>query len=471
MKQTLQLDVSQRLTMTPALQQAIRLLQLSSLELKSEINTAVEANLMLEFDEPEPADAGHGTDNPDAGSDTTIPEDLAVDADWSDIYTNGQASAGHTDTSADPSAYLAANTDLHSHLAWQADLHPFSPQERRGAAYIIDAIDARGRLSQWPELQQILLREHNLQSHQSERILAAIQSFEPGGAGARSLAECLSIQLRQLEPQHAGRALALQLVEGNDLDQLAGNADALARRLKVATTELRAAQDLLHSLQPDPGAAFSHTQPEYVIPEIYAVRRESGWHAQLNSDIAPRLRINDRCLGLIDQIRSKQDRATLRTHLKEAHFFLNSIASRNETLLRVAGHLVEVQGGFLDYGETAMRPLMLQDVAERLNMHESTVSRATTNKFMQTPRGIFELKHFFSTRIADPDGGSISATAIQAMIKRLINAEQPGKPLSDTQLATLLHDTTGIPVARRTVSKYRGALAIASSSQRRHRPR
>src|SRR5699024_10832839 len=272
------------------------------------------ANLMLEFDEPEPADAGHGTDNPDAGSDTTIPEDLAVDADWSDIYTNGQASAGHTDTSADPSAYLAANTDLHSHLAWQADLHPFSPQERRGAAYIMDAIDARCRLSQWPEPQQLLRREHNLQSHQSERILAAIQSFEPGGAGARSLAECLSIQLRQLAPQHAGRALALQLVEGNDLDQLAGNADAMARRLKVATTELRAAQDLLHSLQPDPGAAFSHTQPEYEIPESYPVRRESGLHATMNSDIAPRLRINDRCLGLIDQIRSKQDRATLRTH-------------------------------------------------------------------------------------------------------------------------------------------------------------
>lgn len=480
MKQSLGLNLSQSLTMTPALQQAIRMLQLSTLDLKTEIQDALESNVMLEADDDQgevPTPDAPGPDSSEAAPTSStqhneIPENLPVDADWNDIYA-GSAAPAPAPTSEDDDywdyrqANLTTTPDLHAHLTWQADMHRFSELQRAIADHLIDAINAHGLLDDWPELSARLVDDFETDAESIEAVLVEIHQFDPPGVGARSLAECLGIQLRQLPEKTPARALALHIVENEPLDCLASRDRApAARRLGIEIDDLEHALALIQTLQPHPGEAFTEHESSYVVPEVFVTRQSSRWQVALNADIAPRLRINSQYLALIKRADKSADQTTLKSHLQEARFFLNSLKSRNDTLLEVAQSIVKAQRAFFDYGEEAMKPLVLRDVAEQLEIHESTVSRATANKYMQTPRGIFELKYFFSSHVTTTDGGNASATAIQAMIKRMVAGEAPGKPLSDSKLAELLLDN-GIQVARRTVAKYREALSIAPSHERR----
>lgn len=473
MQQTVSLQLGQSLTMTPALQQAIRMLQLSTVDLHAEIQSALESNVMLEADEDsqastEGADPG---EQPRAGTD--IPENLPVDADWDDVYAGApppRETASNADTFWDDhNPNLHAPTDLHEHLSWQAELHGFTGVRAELAAQIIDAVSTNGYITDWPELAARLRREFDVSADVPEAVLATIQGFDPPGVCARSVAECLHIQLQQIPAAIEGHDTALELVTDAGLEALAaGNHDHLSRLAGATGPELEAAIALVRTLQPHPGEHFDTGEAQYIAPEVYVERREGGWHVALNNDIAPRLRINPEYLALVKRADHSADQSTLKTHLQEARFFLNSLRSRNETLLHVAQCIVAAQRAFLEYGPEAMKPLVLKDVADELEMHESTISRATANKYIQTPRGLFALKYFFSSHVATTDGGMCSATAIQAMIQRLVAGEPAGKPLSDSRLAECLLQDEGIRVARRTIAKYREALSIPSSSQRRH---
>jgi RNA polymerase sigma-54 factor len=474
MKQSLHLNLTQSLTLAPALQQAIRMLALSTLDLQTEIQDALESNVMLETDdghsELDRAEAvGLGASDALRSRENEIPENLPVDADWNDIYTG----VAPTPSSADDDywdirqANLTNTPDLHAHLAWQADMHSFTVDQRAIAAVLIDAVNDDGWLTGWPELEAQLAAEFAAGPAAIAAVLAAIQAFDPPGVAARNLAETLAIQLRQLPSDTPARALALRLVESESLECLtARERSALAQRLNIAQGALEAAIALIQTLQPHPGAAFSALESTYVVPEIFVTRGPDGWQIALNADITPRLRINSQYQALIKRADRSTGQNTLKSHFQEARFFLNSLKSRNDTLLAVARCVVEAQRAFLEYGEEAMKPLVLRDVAEALDIHESTVSRATANKYMQTPRGIFELKYFFSSHVATTDGGAASARAIQAMIKRMVATEAAHKPLSDSKLAQLLLDN-GIQVARRTVAKYREAASIPPSHERR----
>lgn len=486
MKQSLRQTVSQRLTMTPALQQAIRMLQLSTLDLKTEIRDALESNVMLEAEEIEPvatdqgaADAAQTTASASMASGIEsgeIPDKLPLDTNWNDIYANDSYSApsrgsgGEEDWRTYQQNNLTATPDLHAHLTWQADMHPFTPLQRQVASHIIDAIDDNGFVTDWTGVSTHLATAFTLAPADCEAVLGAIQNFDPAGVGARNVAECLAIQLRQIDADTTGYELALTLVEDDHLDALVHDRpQSLAGRLGVSCEALDEARALLRTLQPHPGTDYAESQADYVIPEVFVVRQQDQWRVLLNPDIAPRLRINNDYLGLMKSGCNSADRATLQSHLQEARTLLHSLRSRNETLLDVAQCIVDAQRGFLDYGEEAMKPLVLRDVSTQLGIHESTVSRATANKFMQTPRGIFELKYFFSSQVSTTDGGHASATAIQAMIKRLISNEDPTQPISDNKLATTLQTDVGIKVARRTVAKYREEMAIPPSHQRRRK--
>lgn len=472
MKQSVSLKLGQNLTMTPALQQAIKMLQLSTLDLRTEIQEALESNLMLEAEEREEV----VEEPPDRAEETRavaedIPENLPVDANWDDFYQSGPPSAPTADDEAlwdYRQANMHAPPDLHEHLAWQAGLQPFDEYEAEIAAHLIDAIDGHGYVRDWDEICPRLCADYGAETAQVEAVLAAIQQFDPPGIGARDLGECLAIQLRQMPDGTPGCEIALAIVDHHDLLETLAAHDhaALARRLGVAADAIEPAVALIQGLQPHPGEAFSDHEANYIVPEVFVSKREGRWQVTLNPDIAPRLRVNPHYLALIKRADKSEDQTTLKAHLQEARFFLNSLKSRNETLLRVAQRIVEAQRAFLEYGEEAMKPLVLRDVAEALDIHESTVSRATANKYMQTPRGLFELKYFFSSHVATTDGGTCSATAIQAMIRRLIGQEARDKPLSDSKLAELLL-AEGIRVARRTVAKYREALDIPPSHQRR----
>jgi RNA polymerase sigma-54 factor len=463
--------------MTPALQQAIRMLQLSTLDLHTEIQQALESNLMLEVEDGETPAPEQQQDSADdkRGRDEDIPENLPVDADWDDIYQSappkGERSSADEDALHD---YRQANMheapDLREHLSWQAGLQPFSPDQARAAAYIVDAIDEHGYLREWDELAQRLLEETALDRDGLEDVLACIQEFDPPGVAARDLRECLTLQLGQLDDDTPGLDDAERLVAEDQLALLAnGDRAALLRWLGSDDGErLDAMIAAIQQLQPHPGESFSDHESQYVVPEVFVARQQGRWTVSLNPDIAPRIRINPEYLALVKRADRSEDQSTLREHLQEARFFLNSLKSRNETLLQVAQCIVEEQRAFLEYGEEAMKPLVLRDISDQLGVHESTVSRATANKFMQTPRGLFELKYFFSSRVSTTDGGTCSATAIQAMIKRMVAAEPPAKPLSDSKLASMLLDE-GIKVARRTIAKYREGLGIAPSHERRER--
>src|SRR5581483_1023718 len=484
MKQSLALRVGQTLTMTPALQQAIRLLQLSSTDLQQEIQEALEANVMLEVDEPEAeapieevAIAEPQIDIPvtakEEKSETeTLAEDIPVELDWDTdgSYETASGTSGR-DASEEEELHEFRQANLHSgetlreHLLWQMRLAPFSEAEMQIAEYLIDAINDDGYLENFAEACTNLQQSMGATPEDVERVLKAIQDFDPPGVGARDLTECLRLQLLQF-PEEAERDAALEIVDKHMLLLARHDEAALQQATGLDPELLKQALLLIQSLQPHPGRPYQAHEANYAAPDVIVTKKGGKWVVSLNSETAPRLRINPHYLSFVRRSDTSRDQQTLKTHLQEARYFISALESRNDTLLRVAQTIVEEQRAFLEYGEEAMRPLVLRDVAERLGVHESTVSRATANKYMLTPRGFYELKYFFSSHVHTTQGGTCSATAIHAMIKRLIGGEPQDKPLSDSTIADLLLKE-GIQVARRTVAKYREAMGIPPSHERK----
>ena len=461
--------------MTPALQQAIKLLQMSSLDLQTEIQEVLDSNLMLERNEdgegPSVDEAlgqnepGDERSNDDAGEEAPV-DRQELDVEW-DVYDG----SSHRDTQAETELYEFRQANLHNsttlaeHLAWQANLAAFSAQQAELAPHLIDAIDERGYVAEYDALCERLQAEYGADADTIEETLHIIQDFDPPGIAARNLAECLQLQLDQL-PDTAVRDTAEEVVSQH-MELLAKrDLQALARACEVDPEFMEEVLELIQSLQPHPGQPYQDHSSEYVAPDVLVSKRSGRWKVSLNPDIAPKVRINSNYLNFVKRADKSEEQQTLKQHLQEARYFINSLRSRNETLLRVAECIVEEQRAFLEYGDEAMRPLVLRDIAERIGVHESTVSRATASKYMLTPRGLYELKYFFSSSVRTTEGGSCSATAIQAMIRRLIGQETPGKPLSDNAIADLLLKE-GVRVARRTVAKYREALDIPPAHVRR----
>lgn len=482
MKPSLQLRVSHNLTMTPQLQQAIRLLQLSSAELQMEIQQALESNMMLELEEGyenERPELHTEPDAPQNDEDETVPamaqdtpedapEDLPVDSAWDDIY-DGSAVTGSTGIN-DSMQFENQRFDddgLRNHLLWQLNLTPLGEKDRLIAITIIDALDDTGYLStSLTDIQESLSGDLEAGIDEIEAVLHLVQALDPTGIAARDLRECLLLQLAQCDPAtpwlDKARELAdrhLQLLAAHDFNQL-------QRRLKVTQNELQNIIALIQTMNPRPGAHIQKTQTEYIIPDVYVRKERGAWRVELNTDAFPRLKINAGYANMIRRADNSTDNVSLKTHLQEARWLIKSLRSRNETLLRVAGCIVERQRAFLEYGEVAMKPMVLHDVARALGLHESTVSRVTTRKFMHTPRGMFELKYFFSSHLNTDQGDACSSTAIRALIKKMIGEEPHNKPLSDNKIAAML-SRQGIRVARRTVAKYREALAIPPSNERK----
>lgn len=474
MKQALGLKLSQGLSLTPALQQAIKLLQMSTLDLQQEIQEALDSNLMLQREDEigeAPVETGpteNPNDSPDTAeaSDERGPEDSAAEFEWDELYTQN---SGDVEAATALYEFRQANihtaTDLKEHLQEQASLEDFAPAELLAVEHLIDALDSRGFLPDWAELGDQVATSCGLPLATVEALRRRLQQWDPTGVGAVDLRECLLLQLA-LEPDSATRRLAQQLVADHLAALGDGQATRLAAKLGCEVAELEAAAQLIRGLNPDPGAAFVAHEDQYVAPDAYVRKVEGHWIASINPDIAPKLRINAEYQALVQRAGNTPDQQLLRQHLQEARYFLHSLKSRNETLLRVAQEIVDRQRGFLEYGPEAMRPLVLRDIAGRLGIHESTVSRATAHKYLHTPRGLFELKYFFSSAVSTAQGGSCSATAIQAMIRRLIADESSAKPLSDSQLTKNLQEQ-GINVARRTVAKYREGMDIAPSHERK----
>ncbi|WP_461519050.1 RNA polymerase factor sigma-54 [Porticoccus sp.] len=478
MKASLQLKIGQQLTMTPQLQQAIRLLQLSSLDLHQEIQQNLYDNPLLELTEEsenqlETSDNNTQKEAPEVettdlnGEDweNKIPTDLPVDANWDDIY---QPSSTPKLSSGDAHDFENVHTvteSLQDHLLWQLNLTPLTPTDYLIGENIIDAIDSQGMLTLaiediWSAL------DDEIELDEVVAVLHRIQQFDPPGVAATSLAECLLIQLNQFSPETAFLPEAKKLVSSHL--ELVGQRDyrQIERLTGFSPETIESAVLLIQTLSPHPGDTIRNDDIEYVVPDVRVTKTNSHWQVSLNEDITPRLSINQQYAQLIRRADSSQQNTFLKSHLQEAKWFLRSIESRNDTLMRVATSIVEMQQGFLEQGPVAMKPMVLADIADRLELHESTISRVTTQKYIDTPQGVFELKYFFSSHVSTASGGECSSTAIRAMLKKMISAENPGKPLSDNKLTALLQEM-GIQVARRTVAKYREGMGIPSSSERK----
>lgn len=496
MKASLQLKMGQQLTMTPQLQQAIRLLQLSTLDLQQEIQNALDSNPLLDVDEDFEGESNqdinsqseekleapstseeHQSDEPTAADDWSenIPDELSTDSDWDDTWQASAAptsmtenhSSGATGDDYDMDSRNGSTDDLQDHLLWQLNLTPMSDNDHLIAVNILEGVDDDGYLKvELEEIVESLDPELEIELDEVEAVLHRLQQFEPSGVCARNLQECLSLQLRQLPEETPWLKLAQTLIDQH-IDLLgAKDYAALMRKLKVKEEELKVVIRGIQELNPRPGSQIDPQTSEYVIPDVMVRKIKGEWRVELNPEIAPKLRINDHYASMVKRADSSADNNFIKDHLQEARWFLKSLQSRNETLLKVAMKIVEYQQDFLEQGDEAMKPLVLHDIAEAVGMHESTISRVTTQKYMHTPAGIYELKYFFSSHVSTTSGGECSSTAIRAMIKKLIAVESAKKPLSDSKIASMLEEE-GIKVARRTVAKYREAMHIPPSNERK----
>jgi RNA polymerase sigma-54 factor len=497
MKQSLQLKLGQQLTMTPQLQQAIRLLQLSTMDLQQEIQQALDTNPLLELSEGDPSEEGYegfeeyrnGESSPaseqqarderndaatdwssqDAEGSSTMPDELPVDIQWDDLLPSASApsSQGEDNFDTDLGSRSANIQSLREQLLWQLGLTRLSDSDRLIALSIIDATDANGRLMlSLEEIHESMPGDMNIDLDEVVAVLHRLQQFEPAGVCTRDLQECLQVQLDQLPPSTPWLDQAKMIISRH-LNQLASSDyGQILRRTRLKEHELKEVLALIQTLDPNPGLSAVPEEIEYIVPDVFVSKKNDRWLVELNPDIAPKLRINSNYASLIKRADNSADNTYLRDNLQEARWFLKSLHSRNETLMKVASRIVEHQRNFLEYGAEAMKPLVLHEIAEAVEMHESTISRATTNKYMHTPRGIFELKYFFSSHVATTAGGECSSTAIRALIKKLVAAENPRRPLSDNKIAQLLKEQ-GIEVARRTIAKYRDTLFIPPSNERK----
>lgn len=479
MKLSVGLKVANSLSLTPQLQQAIRLLQLSSLELEQEIQIQLDSNPLLEkIEEESIIESLSVLESKDSDDLTTelnanhLPDDLPVDTDWDDIYTH-QSTALATPEFEEREDNRQVQLSLKEHILEQVNLLHFSKIDQLIAYCIVDALDDKGFLD--AEIEEIVLAaqqllnemdiEEDIEEDEVLVVLKHIQRLDPLGIGSRNLAECLKIQLEFLpkDVEYLNEAKSLlqyyELLIANDLNKL-------LKQTGLTKDQLKFAINLLKTLKPYPGMDFDKQESDYQIPDVVVSKKDLHWQVQLNPDVLPKLRINSFYSSMIRRADQSEDNLYLRNQMLEAKNFIKSIDERHKTLLKVASCIVEHQKAFLEIGAEAMKPLVLRDVAEEVELHESTVSRVTTNKYMLTPRGLFELKYFFSSHVGTTAGGEASSTAIRAMIKKLVASENPRKPLSDNVIATLLKDE-GIEVARRTVAKYRESLHIPSSSERK----
>lgn len=459
MKTSLQLRLGQQLTMTPQLQQAIRLLQLSTLELQTELQQALEANPMLEMQEEQHNEETTSLDNLE-----TLHEEF--EPTWQ--VATGSGISSHSGSDPDYLQKLHTHTEsLHEHLLWQVNLSSLSPTDKMIAATLIDAINDDGYLfTPLSELHQSLQQQAEIDLDEMEAVLHWIQNGDPLAVGAQSLQECLLIQAKHLPDDVPWREQAIQVVQAH-FDLLSGRQlGQLQRKLKLNTEELQHVIRLIQSLNPRPGSQISNAEPKYIYPDVLVKKIRGEWVVELNPETMPKININSNYASMVKRADNSSDNNYLKGQLQEARWLLKSLESRNDTLLKVARCIVSYQEGFFEYGEEAMKPLVLHDVAEAIEMHESTISRVTTQKFMHTPRGIYELKYFFSSHVNTKAGGECSSTAIRALIKKLVAEENPQKPLSDNKIALLLQEQ-GINVARRTIAKYRESLQIPSSSERK----
>ena len=474
MKQGLQLRLSQQLAMTPQLQQAIRLLQLSTLELQQELQQALESNPLLEQIDTHDEIDTHETpdsetlDTADALEQKEMPEELPLDASWDTIYTAGTPSGTSGDYIDDELPVYQGETTqtLQDYLMWQVELTPFSDTDRAIATSIVDAVDDTGYLT--VPLEDILesMGDEEIDIDEVEAVLKRIQRFDPVGVAAKDLRDCLLIQLSQFDKTTPWLEEA-RLIISDHLDLLA-NHDfrTLMRVTRLKEDVLKEAVNLIQSLDPRPGQSIQTGEPEYVIPDVLVRKHNGQWTVELNSDSIPRLQINQHYASMCNNTRNDGDSQFIRSNLQDAKWLIKSLESRNDTLLRVSRCIVEQQQAFFEQGEEYMKPMVLADIAQAVEMHESTISRVTTQKYLHSPRGSFELKYFFSSHVNTEGGSEASSTAIRALVKKLIAAENPAKPLSDSKLTSLLSEQ-GIMVARRAVAKDRESLSIPPSNQRK----
>ncbi len=479
MKLYVGLKVANNLSLTPQLQQAIRLLQLSSLELEQEIQIQLDSNPLLEKIEDnnsiESLNSVEANENKDLTSELNadhLPNDLPVDTEWDDIYTH-QSTALATPEYEEREDNRQIHLSLKEHILEQVNLLHFSRVDKLIAYCIVDSLDDKGFLD--ADLTDILIavnqllrevdNDEDVEEDEVIVVLKHIQRLEPIGVGSRSLAECLQIQLETIKDKTPFLAEAKQLLNYYEL-LISNDLNKLLKQTGLSKEQLTNAIELLKTLKPYPGLEFDQQESEYQVPDVVVAKKDQHWNVQLNPDVMPKLRINSFYSNMIRRADQSDDNVYLRNQMLEAKNFIKSIDERHKTLLKVATCIVEHQRAFLEQGAEAMKPLVLRDVAEEVELHESTVSRVTTNKYMLTPRGLFELKYFFSSHVGTTSGGEASSTAIRAMIKKLVSNENPRKPLSDNAIAEMLKKE-GIEVARRTVAKYRESLHIPSSSERK----
>ena len=529
MKPVLALKLGQQLRMTPQLQQAIKLLQLSTFDLQQEIQEALDSNLMLEeaaesdgndeptsLDSPEQTIDGNANSeaaetpaseasesaneattaaesdfadepppaNPEIDGDTvpdtsdqitseSIGDELPVDSVWEDVWDDVPVGPSYSGADEEGDNYLenqnSSSASLQSHLQEQLGLRNLTDIDTMIAMAIIDGLNDDGVLT--ITLEDVLASlpynpEDPVEMDEIEAVLHLIQHLDPVGVAARDLSECLTIQLNQLPANTPWRSEALLVVKDH-LNSLANrDYSYLIRKTRLKEPELKAVIALIQALNPRPGADFNDSKTEYIEPDVLVAKKNGRWTVELNPKSAPRIRVNAEYASMVKRADNSSDNTYLKNHLQEARWFIKSLQQRNDTLLKVATKIVEFQRGFFEYGEQAMKPLVLHDIAEAVDLHESTISRVTTQKYMHTPAGVFELKYFFSSHVSTHAGGEVSSTAIRALIKKLVAEENPRKPLSDSKIANLLADQD-IKVARRTIAKYRESLKIPPSNERK----
>ena len=468
--------------MTPALQQAIRLLQLSSLEIRQEIQDALESNLMLEEDVDDVAAIEPSAETSATKEEETLPdnisEEMPADYSWEDVYdgrSKPKSGADDLPPLIDRISDTSADT-LQAHLHWQLDLSRLSNRDLEVAEFIVDSIDDDGYLHLSIESlcetlnDQLILEgrheEPNFSDDEIEYVLHRVQQLDPAGIAARDPAECLRLQLQQTLADEASKTLATTIVDKH-LEILAkGDRAALQKLTHSNLEQVEDAIHLIRSLNARPGANWSNLRTDYIVPDVYVYKDQERWQVRLNNEYNIPLRVNAGYAALTSSIKDEKQSEMMRTHLQEARWLIKSLESRNDTLVRVATAIVDEQQRWFDEGDIALKPMILKDIADQLDLHESTISRVTSSKYMHTAGGIVPFKHFFSSHVGTQDGGEASSTAIQAMIKELIVTEPHNKPLSDTRIANALA-SRNIKIARRTIAKYREALGIPPSHERK----